>query len=93
MIDIHPHHLARIVRLADARQRPAETIVATMLLDLGPEPTAGQIAGWLWAECVKTGIECPSNFHDRAQSVAAWQALEAAWRDSEAALEVTELDA
>ena len=59
---------------------------------LGPEPTAGQIAGWLWTECVKTGIECQSNFHDRAQSVAAWQALEAAWRDSEAALEVTELD-
>ena len=93
MIDIHPHHLARTVRLADARQRPAETIVAAMLMDLGDAPTPGQIAGWLWTECVKTGIERPSNFHDRAQSVAAWQALEAAWRDSEAALEVTELDA
>jgi len=92
MIDIHPHHLNRIVRLADARQRPAETIVAAMLMDLGDAPTPGQIAGWLWSECVKTGIERPSSFHDRAQSVAAWQALEAAWRDSEAALEVTEID-
>ena len=93
MIDIHPHHLARIVRLADARQRSAETIVAAMLMDLGDAPSPGQIAGWLWSECVKTGIERPSSFHDRAQSVSAWQALEAAWRDSEAALEVTELDA
>jgi hypothetical protein len=92
MIDIHPHHLARIVRLADARQRPAETIVAAMLMDLGATPSPGQIAAWLWSECVKTGIERPSNFHDRAQSVAAWRALEAAWRDSEAAIEIAELD-
>jgi hypothetical protein len=92
MIDIHPHHLARIVRLADARQRPPETIVAAMLMDLGSAPSPGQIAAWLWSECVKTGIERPSNFHDRAQSVAAWQALEAAWRDSEAAIEIAELD-
>ena len=92
MIDIHPHHLARIVRLADARQRPPEMIVAAMLMDLGAAPSPGQIAGWLWSECVKTGIERPSNFHDRAQSVAAWQALEAAWRDSEAAIEIAELD-
>jgi len=92
MIDLEKHHAQRIDEIATASGATPTDILAQAITELGPMFTHGALAGWLWTQRVQLGLERRSAHRDTLKQINAWQTIEAGWRDSEAQLEVTELD-
>lgn len=76
MIDLQTHHLERIDAIANATNATDVDVLARALLELGATPTAGALTGWLWEAATRAGLERRSDFRDKPEAVAAWQALE-----------------
>ena len=85
------HHVTAIDRIAKARGREPADIGAAMLLDIGPEASDGAKVAWLWDAQIRCGLERrPPRRAER--SADEWIAIEAAYRDSEQAIDTTEID-
>jgi hypothetical protein len=88
---LEPHHADAIDRIAKARGREPADIGAAMVIDIGPGASDGEKTAWLWDAQIRCGIERrPPRRAER--SADEWIAIEAAYRDSEAAIDTTEID-
>lgn len=90
-MNLERHHLERIDRLAKALGE-SDVDILTQAIYEGAHTSPAALTSWLWQRCVDAGLEAASEHVDSAKAVNAWAALEAGWRDSEAQIEVTELD-
>lgn len=77
-MNIAEHQLKRIDQLAAHHGNADVDIVTAMLMELGPEPTQGQVTSWLWQQLVDAGIEKDSERTDPPASIEAWATVESA---------------
>lgn len=72
------HHLERIDEIARATRETAVDVLARALVELGPDPSAGALTGWLFEERQRLGLEPKSAHVDKPEHIIAWQAVEEA---------------
>lgn len=83
MIDLAKHHLERIDQLAAHHASTDVDIVSAMLMELGPEPTQGEVTAWLWEQLVDAGLERNGEKPETPEAVAAWENIEATTKQGE----------